>query len=35
MARHRNDVVESNVYYPDFAAQADIHINRLQSEKVS
>jgi len=35
MARHRNDVVESNVYYPDFAAQADIHINRLQNEKVS
>jgi lysophospholipase L1-like esterase len=35
MARHRNDVRESNVYYPDFAAQADIHINRLQNEKVS
>ena len=35
MARHRNDVAESNVYYPDFAAQADIHINRLQNEKVS
>jgi lysophospholipase L1-like esterase len=35
MARHRNDVLESNVYYPDFAAQADIHINRLQNEKVS
>jgi lysophospholipase L1-like esterase len=35
MARHRNDVTESNVIYPDFAAQADIHINRLQNEKVS
>jgi lysophospholipase L1-like esterase len=35
MARHRNDVVESNVLYPDFAAHADIHINRLQNEKVS
>jgi hypothetical protein len=35
MTRHRNDVAESNVYYPDFAAQADIHINRLQNEKVS
>jgi hypothetical protein len=35
MARHRKDVAESNVYYPDFAAQADIHINRLQNEKVS
>jgi len=35
MARHRNQVTEPNVYYPDFAAQADIHINRLQNEKVS
>lgn len=35
MARHRKDVTESNVYYPDFAAQADIHINRLKNEKVS
>jgi hypothetical protein len=35
MARHRNDVAESNVYYPDFAAHADVHINRLQNEKVS
>lgn len=35
IARHRNEVTESNVFYPDFAAQADIHINRLQSEKVS
>ena len=35
MARHRNEKAESNIYYPDFAAHADIHINRLQSEKVS
>jgi lysophospholipase L1-like esterase len=35
MARHRNETSESNIYYPDFAAQADIHINRLQNEKVS
>jgi lysophospholipase L1-like esterase len=35
MARHRNDVAESNVFYPDFAAHADIHINRLQNERVS
>jgi len=35
MARHRNDVVEPNVLYPDFGAHADIHINRLQNEKVS
>jgi hypothetical protein len=35
MARHRNEVAQSNIYYPDFAAHADIHINRLQNEKVS
>jgi hypothetical protein len=35
MARHKNETVESNVYYPDFAAHADIHINRLQNERVS
>jgi hypothetical protein len=35
MARHKNEKVESNVYYPDFAAHADIHINRLQNERVS
>jgi hypothetical protein len=35
MARHKNENIESNIYYPDFAAHADIHINRLQNEKVS
>ena len=35
MARHKNEIVESNVYYPDFAAHADVHINRLQNERVS
>ena len=35
MARHRNETSESNIYYPDFAAHADIHINRLQNERVS
>jgi len=35
MVRHRNDVAESNVLYPDFAAHADIHINQLQNERVS
>ena len=35
MARHRNQVTDPNVYYPDFAAQADVDINRLQYEKVS
>ena len=35
MARHKNETVESNVYYPDFAAHADVHINRLQNERVS
>lgn len=35
MARHRNETTESNVFYPDFAAHADIHINQLQNERVS
>ena len=35
MARHKNENIKSTIYYPDFAAHADIHINRLQSEKVS
>lgn len=35
MARHRNEIAESNVYYPDFSAHADININRLQTERVS
>jgi lysophospholipase L1-like esterase len=35
MARHRNKTTTSNVFYPDFAAHADIHINRLQNERVS
>ena len=34
MARHRNETTESNVFYPDFAAHADIHINQLQNERV-
>jgi len=39
MARHRNEVTEPvtepNVYFPDFSANADVHINRLQNERVS
>jgi lysophospholipase L1-like esterase len=35
MARHRNESGESNVYFPDFTANADFNINRLQSERVS
>jgi len=35
MARHRHETTESNVFYPDFAAHADIHINQLQNERVS
>jgi hypothetical protein len=35
MARHRNEALESNVYFPDFAANADVHINQLQNERVS
>jgi lysophospholipase L1-like esterase len=35
MARHRNDIAESNVFYPDFTANADFNINRLQNERVS
>jgi hypothetical protein len=35
MSLNRFSKTEANVYYPDFAAHADIHINRLQNEKVS
>jgi lysophospholipase L1-like esterase len=35
IARHRSEALESNVYFPDFPANADVHINQRQNERVS